>query len=91
VHGDRTRTKEYHIRCLFASGFCTSSGLHGGPLATPMKRYVLVDAVAWEKQICTSLFTSDDATVMMRQKDVLSAAMNQRLEVLDSYHSEIRN
>ena len=54
-----------------------------------MKQYVLVNAAAWENKICTLLFASDDPTVVMQQKDVLSAAMNQRLEMLDSYHSKI--
>ena len=50
-----------------------------------MKRYQLVDALGWEKSICTVLLESDDCSIALAQQNVLSPAMNQPLGVIDTW------
>jgi hypothetical protein len=51
-----------------------------------MKRFQLVDALGWEKQICSVLYEADvdDERFLKIQAD-LSAAMNQPLEIIDTW------
>jgi hypothetical protein len=50
-----------------------------------VKRFQLVDALGWEKHICSVLFESDiDDERFLNIQTALSAAMNQRLEIIDT-------
>ncbi len=51
-----------------------------------MKRFQLVDALGWEKQICSVVFESDiDDERFLNIQAALSAAMNQPLEIIDTW------
>jgi hypothetical protein len=50
-----------------------------------MKRYQLVDALAWEKSICVSFFESDDVSIAQAHVSRLSTALNQPLDVIDTW------
>lgn len=50
-----------------------------------MKRYQLVDALAWEQSICSVLYESDDVAFIEKLETKLGEAMNQRLEVVDTW------
>jgi hypothetical protein len=49
-----------------------------------MKRFQLVDALAWEKTICTVLIESHDDSILLNYQAALSTAMDQPLEIIDT-------
>jgi hypothetical protein len=51
-----------------------------------MKRFQLVDALGWEKQICSVIYESDiDDERFLNIQTILSAAMNQPLDIIDTW------
>jgi hypothetical protein len=53
-----------------------------------MRRFQLVDALAWEKSICVPIFESDDESLALAYLPKLSTAMDQPLEVIDAWRRE---